>query len=178
AAARIRLEPRQAADIKQVAAIDRLSFPTPWPENAFDHELLRNERSHFLVARIITGNAPWYARWRAGARRIIGYVGYWLVLDEAHISTIAVRPEYRRRGIGAALLMAILRDAVRRGAAEATLEVREGNREAQSLYQKYGFELVGHRKGYYRDSGEDALLMTANPILLEPDPQALSKVSS
>ncbi|MFQ5408579.1 MAG: ribosomal protein S18-alanine N-acetyltransferase [Anaerolineales bacterium] len=176
-APRIRIEPMQIADIKQVTAIDRESFPTPWPQNAFDNELRRNDRSHFFVARLTPKCTPWYGRWRAAARTIIGYVGYWLVLDEAHISTIAVRPAYRRRGIGAALLQVMLRDAARRGAVEATLEVRMSNDHAQGLYRKYGFEPVGARRAYYRDNGEDALLMTAKPIKLTPDSHSVSKVN-
>ncbi len=173
---RIRIEPMQIQDIRQVAAIDRISFPTPWPESAFDHQLRRNQRSHFFVARLQSAPTRWFDRWRGEKRKIIGYVGYWLVLDEAHISTIAVLPNFRRHGVGENLLLTLLRDATRCGAIEATLEVRMSNEQAQALYRKYGFEPVGKRRSYYRDNGEDALLMTARPIILEPNSQALNEI--
>jgi ribosomal-protein-alanine N-acetyltransferase len=91
---------------------------------------------------------------------IVGFSGYWLVVDEAHISTFAVHPGWRRQGIGQALLREVLRQAVLQGATSATLEVRVSNLAAQQLYANHGFVPVGRRRGYYRDNNEDALLMT------------------
>jgi ribosomal-protein-alanine N-acetyltransferase len=92
---------------------------------------------------------------------IVGYGGFWIVLDEAHISTIASDEQWRGRGIGELMLLAMIERGIELGAGEVTLEVRVTNRVAQSLYRKYGFEVVGQRPGYYRDNNEDADLMTA-----------------
>jgi ribosomal-protein-alanine N-acetyltransferase len=91
---------------------------------------------------------------------VLGYGGFWLMVDEAHISTIAVHPMWRGRGLGEMALVAMIEAAILRGAAEVTLEVRVSNGVAQSLYRKYAFVQVGRRKGYYQDNGEDALIMT------------------
>jgi ribosomal-protein-alanine N-acetyltransferase len=138
----------EPADVPAVLEIDRASFPNPWPENAYLYELRENRAAHLLVLE----HAP------TGA--VVGVVGYWLVVDEAHISTIAIHPGWRRRGLGRMLLAAMLCDAQARGAISATLEVRVGNRGARRMYAEFGFREVGRRKGYYRDNGEDALLMT------------------
>lgn len=145
------IRPMTLADIPQVMEIERLSFPLPWSENSFRKELTENEQAHFFVAE---------------EGRVIGYVGYWYIVDECHISTLAVHPSWRRQGMGQMLLAAALSHALRLGAILATLEVRESNVAALTLYQKYGFHIVGRRRHYYRDNGEDALLMTAQPIAI------------
>jgi ribosomal-protein-alanine N-acetyltransferase len=94
-------------------------------------------------------------------RNVIGYSGFWFIIDEAHISTIAVHPDWRGQRVGESLFVSILEQALQLGAVTATLEVRVTNERAQRLYRKYQFEVVGRRKHYYRDNGEDALLMTA-----------------
>lgn len=91
----------------------------------------------------------------------------WLILDEAHIGTLAVHPEYRGRSIARRLLAKVLLEATRLGATHALLEVRACNQDALHLYNKFGFAVVGVRKGYYQDAGEDALLMTLNPLVPE-----------
>jgi ribosomal-protein-alanine N-acetyltransferase len=138
------------ADLPAVLEIDRLSFPTPSKAHLYQHELAENRLAHYqvLVCR------------KDGREVVLGHAGYWLLADEAHISTIAVRPDCRGRGLGELLLLNLLLEAYKLQAAIATLEVRRGNRVAQALYEKYRFELVGERRGYYRDTGEDALLMT------------------
>lgn len=136
-------------DVPTVAAIAALTFPTPWPPAAFASEVGR-PRSRFFVGEL------------NGA--VIGFVGTWIVLDEAHIATIAVHPQHQRHGYGEYLLIWALTDAQAHGAQSALLEVRESNTSAQCLYARYGFEAVGRRKGYYKDTGEDALLLTARPI--------------
>ncbi len=183
----IQFGPMELADVAQVTAIDRLSFPLPWSEAAYRRELTENANAHFLVAYLpAEARAPEnrLTRWLrpAAPRQIVGYLGYWYIVDEAHISTIAVHPAYRRQGIGERLLVVMLREAAGLGATLATLEVRLGNREAQRLYAKYGFEVVGRRRGYYRDNGEDALLMTVQPLArawqrlqpLEPQPSKIT----
>jgi ribosomal-protein-alanine N-acetyltransferase len=164
AGALVTIAPMLEADIPQVAAIDRASFPQPWSENSYRFEVRDNAHAHFIVALDPQPLAAqgWLDRLfgRAVARHVVGYAGYWLVVDEAHVNTIAVHPEWRRRGIGDRLLRALLADARKAHARSATLEVRVSNSAAQTLYRKYGFEPVGQRPRYYRD-GEDALLMTA-----------------
>jgi ribosomal-protein-alanine N-acetyltransferase len=140
-------------DIPGVLAIDQQSFPNPWPEHTYRYELRENPAAHLIVLE------------EPAAGRIVGIAGYWLVVDEAHISTFAIHPDYRRRGLGRLLLAAMLADADRRGAVLATLEVRVGNEAAQRLYRSFDFRQVGRRRGYYRDNGEDALLMTATKLI-------------
>lgn len=158
--------PMAVDDIPQVMEVDQLSFPLPWTANSYRHELQENRNAHFFVAvdgeRRQQGWRGWFSQ--PVERRVIGFVGYWYILDEAHISTIAVRPECRGRGVGEELLVAALEHAQKLGAVEASLEVRVSNAVAQNLYHKYGFAEVGQRKNYYRDNGEDALLMAAKPL--------------
>jgi [ribosomal protein S18]-alanine N-acetyltransferase len=138
------------ADLEQVQDIDRQSFTLPWPGQSYKYELEENTASLCFVAEIGS----------AGTRNVVGMLVAWLLLDEVHIATIAVHPEFRRRGIGRELVSATLRAAVDRGAVSATLEVRAGNTAAQELYRDFGFDEVGRRPGYYKDNAEDALIMT------------------
>jgi ribosomal-protein-alanine N-acetyltransferase len=140
-------------DLTHVLEIDRLSFPVPWPERSYRYELTENPASNMLVAE---SNGP--------VHRVVGFIGCWLIADEVHISTLAVHPSFRGQGIGRVLLEATLDQSVHRGAEIATLEVRVSNTTAINLYRKMGFEVVGRRPGYYRDNGEDALLMTVSGL--------------
>lgn len=169
------IEPMQLRDVAEVMGIERLSFPTPWSARAYRYELRENNLSHYLVARPRRPLARKEPGFWDGLRRslgvaaplevnLLGYGGFWLMAGEAHISTIAVRPEWRRRGIGELLLVAMLERAVELGADLATLEVRVSNVAAQGLYQKYGFAKVGLRPRYYSDRGEDALIMTTKHL--------------
>ncbi len=164
--AKASIAPMTLADVQQVVEIDHLSFPLPWSANSYRHELLENDHAHFFVATdgVRRGWRAWLGL--PAARRVIGFVGYWYVIDEAHISTIAVHPGWRGHGVGERLLRAALKHALGLGATMATLEVRVSNVAAQNLYRKYHFEEVGLRKQYYRDNGEDALLMTVKPLRL------------
>jgi ribosomal-protein-alanine N-acetyltransferase len=137
-------------DLADVQAIERASFSTPWPAHAYRQELESNRLAHYVVAVL------------AGA--IVGYAGIWLMVDEAHVTTFAVHPRYRRRGIGERLLLALLDLSLARHAREATLEVRLTNMPARRLYEKYGFRPVGIRPRYYSDNQEDALIMTTDPL--------------
>jgi len=140
-------------DIPRVMAIDSLSFPNPWPESTYRFEISENPSAHLLVLEVQPD---------ADQVQIAGFAGYWFIIDEAHISTLAVHPEWRGRGLGQHLLRGLLREAAWRGALSATLEVRAGNRVAQRLYARHGFAVVGRRLGYYSDNSEDALLMTTH----------------
>jgi [ribosomal protein S18]-alanine N-acetyltransferase len=141
----ITIRPMRVEDIHGVLAIEQMSFPTPWPRDAYQHELRDNRLACYLVAREF--------------HRLVGYAGMWVILDEAHVTTIAVDPLHRRRRIGERLLVALIDEAMRRGARWVTLEVRKSNLGAQSLYRKYGFRDIGLRKGYYSDNREDAIVM-------------------
>ncbi|MFX3630890.1 MAG: ribosomal protein S18-alanine N-acetyltransferase [Ectobacillus sp.] len=135
-------------DIEQVVAIEQVSFAIPWTAEAFERELTINEYAYYTVME------------EDGA--IIGYCGLWLILDEAHITNIAILPEYRGKKLGEALLRHVMENARKRGAKTMTLEVRVSNEAAQSLYRKLGFLNGGIRKRYYTDNYEDALVMWVN----------------
>jgi [ribosomal protein S18]-alanine N-acetyltransferase len=180
----VEVVPMVLEDIPRVLEIDQLSFPLPWSATSYRYELTQNPNSHFWVAVGAAGKpdgakpagAPntsgvfgWLApsRWfrapeaPALARSVVGYSGFWFILDEVHISTIAVHPDWRGRRVGEQLFVSMMEQALELSAVTATLEVRVTNDRAQNLYRKYHFEIVGRRKHYYRDNGEDALLMTA-----------------
>jgi ribosomal-protein-alanine N-acetyltransferase len=145
------LRPMELADLPQVEVLDRESFPTPWPENAFRYELTRNPHSICWVAELPSIGKQ---------TRIIGSIVVWLVMDEAHIASLAVDKAFRQHGIGRQLMAQALLLCLEGGGRLAMLEVREGNLAAQKLYRKFGFESVGIRKEYYQDTHEDAILMT------------------
>ena len=144
------IEPMRLEDLDDVQRIEGASFTTPWPENAYRSELMTNRLASYLVARV--------------DGRIVAYGGMWLMVDEAHITTFAVHPGWRRQRIGERLLLAFLDLARERHAREATLEVRLSNVPARRLYEKYGFRPVGLRPRYYSDNNEDALIMTTDPM--------------
>jgi ribosomal-protein-alanine N-acetyltransferase len=167
------IEPMQPAHIPAVVAIDREAFSLPWPERAYRHEVTQNEFAHYYVLcpQSVTHSPPpmsaWQRLWQGmrprpttGTSIILGYGGFWLMYDEAHISTLAVRAEYRRQGLGELMLVVLLEEARRLRALRVTLEVRVSNAAAQALYAKYSFEQVGRRKAYYNDNREDALILT------------------
>jgi ribosomal-protein-alanine N-acetyltransferase len=147
---RVRVELMTLADIPAVHRIERASFPVPWPDYAFQQEIETNRLAHYLVVR--------------AGREIVAYGGMWLMVDEAHITTFAVLPEWRRRGIGGRLMVAMMKLASDLDARVATLEVRLSNDAARELYQRFGFRPVGLRPRYYSDNGEDALIMTTGPL--------------
>ena len=147
---RLRIRPMTGADLPSVQLIERASFATPWPAHAYRQELEGNRLAHYLVATL--------------GGDIVAYGGIWLMVDEAHITTFAVHPDWRRQHIGERLLLAFLDLAAERGAHEATLEVRLSNLPARRLYEKFGFRPVGLRPRYYSDNGEDALIMTTEPL--------------
>jgi ribosomal-protein-alanine N-acetyltransferase len=142
---RVSLEAMRLEDIPRVVEIERDSFRTPWPRDAYTHELTENRLAAYIVAR--------------ADAEIVGYAGMWVILDEAHITTIAVDPAYRGQHVGERLLVGLIDAALERGARWMTLEVRQSNATAQTLYKKYGFREIGVRKGYYSDNREDAIVM-------------------
>jgi ribosomal-protein-alanine N-acetyltransferase len=144
------IRPMRLDDLTAVQQIERSSFTTPWPAQAYRQEIETNRLAQYLVALI--------------GDTIVAYGGLWLMVDEAHITTFAVHSRYRRRRIGEQLLLALLDLARARMAREATLEVRLSNLPARRLYEKYGFRPVGIRPRYYSDDHEDALIMTTEPL--------------
>ena len=143
-------------DVRQVMPIEKASFPAPWPTLAYRYELTKNDLSSYLVLRENEG--------ATSEARVVAYGGFWLILDEGHISTLAVDPALRGRGLGEWMLVVLIETAILRGAGELTLEVRASNHVAQGLYRKVGFLQVGLRARYYHDNGEDALIMTTPRI--------------
>ena len=138
--------PMGTDDVAAVHEIERLSFRTPWPAYAFEQELRGNRLARYLVAR--------------AGDRVVAFAGVWLMVDEAHVTTFGVHPDWRRQGIGRQLLLNLAELSVAIGARRMTLEVRVSNGEAQGLYRQFGFEIAGRRHRYYTDDGEDALVMT------------------
>ncbi len=178
-----------AEDIPQVADIERESFPSMWPQTAYRREL-SNKIARYLVLtelrdEAVAGAPESRGLWGA-LRRIVGngddpetpsrefllgFVGLWLMVGEAHVVTVAVREQYRRLGIGERLLIASVELARDADQEVVTLEVRASNDAAQLLYEKYGFAKVGLRKRYYTDNNEDAVIMTT-PELRTPSYEA------
>jgi ribosomal-protein-alanine N-acetyltransferase len=137
-------------DVEQVVAIDEASFSMPWPARSFHFELTDNPASRSWVAEL--------------DGKVIGILVAWLIVDEIHIATIATHNDFRRQGIGERLLEHTLKSAKEEGAISSFLEVRDSNVFARGMYNKFGFVEVGRRKHYYKDNGEDAILMSLDRI--------------
>jgi len=175
-------------DLDQIVGIDREAFPSQWPpanyrrelENRLAHyiiacdnnkkveesevEVMQEDGFSWLAARIkrLFNHNRFFGNDRppSSTEYVVGFAGIWIMVDEAHVTNIAMRESYRRQGIGELLLIAIIDLAIKLNAHYITLEVRASNTAAQSLYLKHGFTQVGLRRGYYTDNGEDAILMT------------------
>jgi ribosomal-protein-alanine N-acetyltransferase len=137
-------------DIPIVIELDQISFSLPWPERSFRFEVTDNPASRCWVAEV--------------DKRVVGMLVAWLFVDEMHIATIATHPDFRRQGIARKLLSHTLLHAIKEGARSSFLEVRENNLVAQEMYRKFGFEEAGRRKRYYKDNGEDAILMNLGSL--------------
>lgn len=166
--------PMAVADLDAVMAIEAAVYSSAWPASAYRHELEQNSMAHYLVLRPAEGTEAtpngvrerlrgWLGQNRRGPS-ILGYGGFWLMVGEAHISTVAVDPQWQGLGLGELLLLELIELALRLQAEMVTLEVRVSNTIAQSLYEKYGFEYVGKRRRYYRDNNEDAHIMTVEQV--------------
>jgi ribosomal-protein-alanine N-acetyltransferase len=153
-------------DVPGVIDLDQKSFSLPWPERSFRFELTANPASRCWVAEF--------------AGRIVGMIVVWLIIDEAHVATLATHPDFRRRGIAKKLLSHALLNLMEDGAQSSFLEVRESNLAAQEMYRKFGYEASGRRPRYYRDNDEDAILMNlaslkAERLTFEDEPSTLDK---
>lgn len=139
------IAPMTSKDIMAVHELEKLCFSLPWSMEAFRIEIEENKCARYFVAR--------------ATDRVVAYGGMWLIIDEAHITNIAVHPDYRNRGIGRLIMQALIKEAVRLSIERMTLEVRVSNFQAINLYKSLGFEEGGIRKGYYSNNREDALIM-------------------
>ena len=151
----------EEGDLVEILEIERDSFPTPWSPGLFRGEMANS------ISRMLVGKAL-----QAQGMVVVGYVVFWRVVDEIHLHNIAVRRDLRKCGIASLLLSKVIRDCRPEGARFVTLEVRRSNLPAQKLYESFGFSVRGVRHGYYTDTGEDALIMSADleqiPSELEP----------
>jgi ribosomal-protein-alanine N-acetyltransferase len=138
-------------DISVVQEIEREIFLTPWPRNAYRRELLQNKMASYIVLR--------------DRDEIIGYAGLWKMHDEAHVTTVGVRRADQGRGYGMALMVALIDRAYALNSRWMTLEVRASNYGAMAMYEKLGFKVIGRRRGYYTDDGEDAVVMWSDSML-------------
>lgn len=139
------------ADLDAVLKIERGSFQTPWSRGSFQTELVDNTFAVYLVMEL--------------HGRIVAYGGMWLILDEAHVTNVAVDPDFRGHGFGEAMMYGLMERASAQGAQRMTLEVRRSNIVAQNLYAKLGFIQLGVRRGYYSDTHEDAFIMWKDPLV-------------
>lgn len=185
------IEPMRLEDIPEVVEIERACFAMPWPASAYKRELKNPSSTRYLVCRhYLTEPAlpsldPTPHRKSSFVSRVlpflksegetlppsppnpnplVGYGGLWLMMDEAHITTLGVNPDYRGKGLGEFLLIGLIDVAMALGASWLTLEVRVSNKTAQNLYEKYTFKVSGRRKGYYTDNNEDAYIMWSDEI--------------
>lgn len=133
------------AHLKQVLVIEQACYTLPWSVNIFYQELVGNPNALYYTAM--------------AGEQVVGYAGIWLILDEAHVTNIAVAPEWRRRGVAKRLMEHLLQNSLNQGVNRITLEVRRTNLAAQKLYESFGFVAAGVRKGYYSDNNEDGLIM-------------------
>jgi [ribosomal protein S18]-alanine N-acetyltransferase len=167
------LDRMQLSDLPTISHLERQVFTTPWSIQAYRQELLYHDMATYLVVRHTgepdrAGGALLRRPW--GTRHdptLLSYGGVWMLMDEAHVCTLAVRPEWRGRGLGELVFAALIERAFEQQATMLTLEVRISNRAAQSLYAKYGLETAGLRRRYYPDNQEDALIMTTPPLQTE-----------
>jgi ribosomal-protein-alanine N-acetyltransferase len=140
-------------DVPAVIELDQKSFSLPWPERSFRFELTDNPASRCWVAEL--------------DGKVVGMIVVWLIVDEAHVATLATHPDFRRQGIAKRLLSHSLRSLMDEGARSSFLEVREGNIAAQEMYRKFGYEVSGRRRRYYKDNDEDAILMDLDLLNVE-----------
>jgi ribosomal-protein-alanine N-acetyltransferase len=146
--AEVSIRPMTLEDIPVIVAIEEVSFPTPWTVQSFTSELKDNYLARYYCL-VLDG-------------KVIGYMGLWIVMGEAHVTNIAIWPGCRGQGWGEYLLRHIMREMYKAGILRITLEVRVSNKTAQNFYQKLGFKPAGIRKKYYSDNQEDAIIMWAS----------------
>ena len=140
-------------DIKRIAELEKICFPTePWSENMIKADIVDNDQATYYVCDMSDEGVP-------KEQAVVGYVGVWQILDEGHITNVAIAPEYRRRHIAESLILVMMTQTLKKGVKSWTLEVRASNEAAINLYTKRGFLAEGIRRGYYQDNNEDAIIM-------------------
>lgn len=144
------LEPMEEKHLDQVMEIETRSFSSPWSRSAYLYELTNNDFAHYII----------FKRYD----RILGYAGMWVILDDSHVTTLAVHPDYRGLGLGRIIMLELMRRSIPLGATRITLEVRNTNLAARRLYISLGFVEKGLRKKYYADTNEDAIIMWADLV--------------
>ena len=160
----VRLLAMRRRHLRSVLRIEARAYPVPWSMSLFLSELaLRSTRAYYVAF---------------AGRQLVGYAGLMMTLDDGHVTTIAVDPAWHRHKIGSRLLLALAREAIRRGATSLTLEVRLGNKAAQNLYRRFGFRPVGVRKNYYAETKEDALVMWAEDVAGEEYAKLLAEIEA
>lgn len=143
------IRPAEPGDVNAIAEMEKICFATPWSADAIAQELTSNPLAHYIVAEL--------------KGQVVGYMGLWQILDEGHITNVAVRPEQRGQHIASTILAVMLEIGTQLGIERYTLEVRSSNEPAKTLYRNFGFKEAGLRKGYYEDNGEDAVIMWRDP---------------
>ncbi|HEV1997850.1 MAG TPA: ribosomal protein S18-alanine N-acetyltransferase [Candidatus Dormibacteraeota bacterium] len=156
------IEPMRLDDIPAVQEIEREIFLTPWPRNAYRREIVQNRMASYLVIR--------------DGEELVGYAGLWKMHDEAHVTTVGVRKRDQGRGFGLALMLALIERAFTLHARWVTLEVRASNYGAMALYEKLGFKVIGRRRGYYTDDGEDAVVMWSDSLMAPAFQQRFTRI--
>lgn len=141
-------KPMEEKHLDQLMDIETRSFLSPWTRSAYLYELTNNDFAHYIIV--------------SKGDQILGYAGMWIILDESHVTTLAVHPNYRRRGLGRMIMLEMMRRSIPLGATRITLEVRDSNLAARHLYASLGFVEKGLRKKYYADTNEDAIIMWAD----------------
>jgi ribosomal-protein-alanine N-acetyltransferase len=159
------LELMREADVNTVQEIEREIFATPWPRNAYYRELASRASAHYVVLRH-EGMDEVPSRFRLPDLdpTLVGYGGMWRMYDEAHVTTIGVRRDLQHNGYGRILFAGLVQASYDMGAKWITLEVRTTNDNAMKMYEAFGFKVIGRRKGYYTDNGEDAIVMWSDSI--------------
>ncbi|MFO7590799.1 MAG: ribosomal protein S18-alanine N-acetyltransferase [Acidimicrobiia bacterium] len=160
----VEITPMLRRHVRSVLRIEDQVYPRPWSQNLFLSELAMSSSRRYLVARV--------------GRKIVGYGGMMLVAEDGHVTTLAVDPDWHRFQIGTRLMLVLTRAALARDARNLTLEVRVANDGAQGLYRKFGFAPVGVRKGYYQETGEDALVMWVHDIDTEGFARQLDRIEA
>ncbi|HYI61362.1 MAG TPA: ribosomal protein S18-alanine N-acetyltransferase [Acidimicrobiales bacterium] len=161
---RLVITPMRRRHLRQVLRIDNAVYTRPWSLALYLGELATTEGRSYLVAR--------------QGSTVVGYAGLMVIVDDAHVTTVAVAPVHQRQGIATRVLLVLLREAVALGAERVTLEVRASNRGAQALYRRFGFAPSGVRKAYYVDNREDALIMWAIDVQGEPYAARLARIEA
>jgi ribosomal-protein-alanine N-acetyltransferase len=165
------LEAMQEKDIPEVVEIEKICFALPWPASAYRRELQNTSSTRYVVVRHNRQEGEEEPEipdpdsiLLSGASPVVGYAGLWMMMDEAHITTIGMHPQYRGKNLGELLLVGLIDTAMQLGSSWLTLEVRVSNVVAQNLYKKYQFHISGLRKKYYTDNNEDAYIMWSEEI--------------